>query len=82
MGKIQSPVYKHGGGDAQGTSVVQGARAGELFEDPARAASKRKADAFRKLKKKSFAWQPPKKTGLDPEWDAFDPDTIGGMLAK
>jgi hypothetical protein len=31
MGQIQSPQYKHGGGQSQGSSSVKGERAGESF---------------------------------------------------
>lgn len=63
-----------------GSSSVSGARAGESFAGDAEVARKRKADLYRKTRKKSFAWQPPGKAGVDSDWDAFNPDTLGGML--
>ncbi len=84
MGQIQSPGLKRGEPDSPGLKPRggPGSRADAGYEDSAQLAAKRKADAYRKLKKKNFAWQPPKSAGLDAEWDAFDPGTLGGLLAK
>lgn len=77
MGQIQSPVYTHGGGEAKGAgTAVKGARAGESFASSAEVKAKRKADAYRTARRKSFAWKPPAKPGLDADWDSFDPDAI------
>lgn len=76
MGQIQSPTYTHGGGERQGSGVVKGERAGESFASSAEVAAKRKADAYRVARKKNFAWKPPAKAGIDPDWDAFDPDKM------
>jgi hypothetical protein len=43
----------------------------KLYESQDVTTAKAKADAYRKARRKSFAWQPPKKSGVDPDWDAF-----------
>lgn len=63
-----------------GSTTVRGARFGESFAGEDEVKRKRKADLYRKTRRKSFAWQPPKAAGQDPDWDKFDPDTLGGML--
>jgi len=58
------------------TGGVKGAKAGESFDSDAQVKAKRKADTYRATRKKSFAWKPPAKSGVDPDWDSYDPDKV------
>ena len=47
---------------------------GPSYDTDEQAKAKRKANAYRAKYRKSFAWKPPAKPGVDKDWDAFDPD--------
>lgn len=59
-----------------GIKSHKGARAGDAFASEDELKAKRKADSFRAKYRKSFAWKPPAKPGVDKDWDAYDPDKI------
>jgi hypothetical protein len=63
-------------GQNYGTSSARGARAGESFASDEETKAKRKADSYRAARKKNFAWKPPAKAGMDPDWDSYDPDKV------
>jgi hypothetical protein len=68
----QSTVITDPSGNPRGSKGSEAGQDAKYRE----AAAKRKADEYRKRKRKSFAWQPPKAAGADPDYDAFDPDKI------
>jgi hypothetical protein len=71
-------VHKQGGGIIS----AKGAQAGKAFDSDEQVKAKRKADAYRTKFRKSFAWKAPSKAGVDPDYDAFDPDKMEAPKEK
>ena len=57
--------------EPKGSGHIEGARAKETFATEGEVDAKARADAYRASRRKSFAWKPPAKPGVDPDWDAF-----------
>jgi hypothetical protein len=66
---------QYAGKTQEGVPIPAGSKAGGgSYASDEEAKAKRKADAYRTKYRKSFAWKPPSKPGIDKDYDAFDPD--------